>query len=268
MGTENFFNPKLLAGQVALVTGGGTGIGKATSIALGQCGASIAIASRKPENLQQGASEIEAACGPKPLAIECDIRDATRVQEMVAQVHSHFGRLDILVNNAGGQFPQRARDYSVKGWDTVINNNLNGTWYVTQAVGRRMINDGGGSIVNIVANFRRGMPGIAHTSAARAAVANLARTLSIEWGPHNIRINSVAPGPIDTYGFSATYYEGIGTHIGDLPIGRFGTPEEVASAVVFLASPASSWITGTMLEVSGGQQNFGDIWAVDPETDP
>jgi citronellol/citronellal dehydrogenase len=265
VGAGRFFAKDLLAGDGALVTGGGTGIGKAIAMALAECGARVAIASRKFENLERGAAEIAAATGSEPLTAVCDVRDPDAVEAMVADVHRRMGRIDVLVNNAGGQFPQRAEDYTVKGWNTVINNNLNGTWYVTQAVGKRMITDGGGRILNVIANYHRGMPGIAHTSAARAAVDNLAKSLSIEWGRHGIRINSVAPGPIDTYGFAKTYYEGIGMEMSKLPIPRFGTAEEVAAAAVFLVSPASSWTTGATLDVSGGQQIWGDIWAIDPE---
>ena len=268
MGAGRFFARDLLSGQAVLVTGGGTGIGKAIAIAMAECGARVAIASRKPENLEQGAADIAAATGHTPLTVPCDIREPEAVTAMVARVHAELGCIDILVNNAGGQFPQRAESFTVKGWNTVINNNLNGTWYVTQAVAKHMIADGrGGRVVNVVANYHRGMPGIAHTSAARAAVANLAHTLSVEWARHGIRINNVAPGPIDTYGFAKTYYQGIGAEIGKLPVPRFGTVDEVAAAVLFLASPASDWTTAATLDVSGGQQIWGDMWAIDPKVD-
>jgi NAD(P)-dependent dehydrogenase (short-subunit alcohol dehydrogenase family) len=267
MGAGRYFADDLLRGDAALVTGGGTGIGKAIAIALAECGASVAIASRRVENLEQGAGEIESVTGRRPLTVQCDIREPEQVELLVSRVCETLGRIDLLVNNAGGQFPQRAERFSIKGWNTVINNNLNGTWYVTQAAGKRMIAQGGGRIVNVIANYHRGMPGIAHTSAARAAVDNLSKTLAIEWGRHNIRVNSVAPGPIDTYGFAKTYYEGIGATLKNIPIPRFGTVEEVAAAVVFLASPASTWTTGATLDVGGGQHIWGDAWAIDPESD-
>lgn len=267
MGAGVFFSNDLLAGEVALITGGGTGIGRAITLALVECGASAAIASRKPANLERGKAEILAATSCEPFTVVCDIRIPEQVEAMVEAVIERFGRIDVLVNNAGGQFPQRAEQYSIKGWNTVINNNLNGTWYVTQAVGKRMITQKGGRIVNIIACHHRGMPGIAHTSAARAAVENLSKTLSIEWAPHNIRINNVAPGPIDTRGFTSTYDENVRTVVGAIPIARFGTPEEVAAATVFLASQASSWTTGATLDVSGGQQNWGDIWALPRQVD-
>jgi citronellol/citronellal dehydrogenase len=267
MGAGQYFARDLLRDDAVLITGGGTGIGKAIAIAMAECGARVAIASRRPDNLARGSADIAAATGQQPLAIQCDIREPEQVEAMVAHAWQELGRIDVLVNNAGGQFPQRAEQFSIKGWNTVINNNLNGTWYVIQAVGKRMIAQGGGRMVNVIANYHRGMPGIAHTSAARAAVDNLCKTLSVEWSRHNIRINSVAPGPIDTYGFSKTYYEGIGAEIGKLPIPRFGTVDEVAAAVVFLASPASSWTTAATLDVSGGQHVWGDMWAIDPDAE-
>jgi citronellol/citronellal dehydrogenase len=181
---------------------------------------------------------------------------------------AEHGRVDVLVNNAGGQFPQRAEHYSVKGWNAVIDNNLNGTWYVTQAVGKRMIAAGGGRIVNVIANHYRGIPGNAHTSAARAAVANLTKSLAIEWGRHGIRINAVAPGPIEASGFTQNYDPAVVERARGLPLARLGTVEEVAAAIVFLASPASSWTTGSTLDVTGGQHLAGETWVLDPNADP
>jgi citronellol/citronellal dehydrogenase len=250
---------------VALVTGGGTGIGKATAIALIGCGARVVIASRREEHLAAGTADIRDATGQTPLAKVCDIRVPAQVAELVDFVCGHHGRIDVLVNNAGGQFPQRAEEYSVKGWNTVIDNNLNGTWYMTQAVAKVMIGHGGGRIVNVIANYHRGIPGGAHTSAARAAVANLTKTLAVEWGRHGIRINAVAPGPIEQSGFTRTYDPAVIDRARGLPLGRLGTVEEVAAAIVFLASPASSWTTGTTLDVNGGQHLSGETWVVDPD---
>ena len=266
MRAGRFFAPDLMTGDVAIVTGGGTGIGKAVAIALTECGARVAIASRSAEHVQNGAAEIAAATGVTPLARTCDIRRPEEVEGLVAFVIAECGRLDVLVNNAGGQFAQRAEQYSVKGWNTVIDLNLNGTWYATQAAGKRMIAAGAGRIVNVIANHHRGIPGNAHTSAARAAVANLTKTLAVEWGRHGIRINAVAPGPIAASGFTSNYDAAVVAHARDLPLGRLGTVEEVAAAVVFLASAASSWTTGTTLDVTGGQHLAGDTWVVDPES--
>ena len=263
MGAGKFYASNLLAGKRAIVTGGGTGIGRAITIALIECGATVAIASRKQENLDSGAEEIREATGQTPFTKICDIRKIDAVSEFIEAASEHLGGIDILVNNAGGQFPQRAENYSVKGWNTVIDNNLNGTWYVTQTVGKKMIAASQGVIVNVIANYHRGMPGIAHTSAARAAVDNLSRSLAIEWAEHNIRINSIAPGPIDTYGFAKTYYQGIGEGLDSFPISRFGTADEVAAGVLFLAGPTSAWMTGATIDLSGGQHIWGDMWAID-----
>jgi citronellol/citronellal dehydrogenase len=265
MRAGRWFAPDLLRGEVALVTGGGTGIGRATAIALADCGARVVIASRAMEHLEQGAADIAAATGVRPLVRTCDIRHPDQVEALVDFVLGELGRIDVLVNNAGGQFAQRAERYSVKGWNAVVDTNLNGTWYVTQAVGRRMIAAGGGRIVNVVANHSRGIPGGAHTSAARAAVANLTKTLAVEWGPYGIRVNAVAPGPIDASGFTRTYEAEVVERARGLPLGRLGTVEEVAAAIVFLASPASAWTTGSTLDVTGGQHLAGETWVVDPK---
>jgi len=267
MSAARFFARDLLTGEVAIVTGGGTGIGKATALALVECGATVVLASRREEHLATGAAEIAAATGVRPLTAVCDIRKPEQVAELVALAVARHGRLDVLVNNAGGQFAQRAERYSVKGWNAVIDTNLNGTWYLTQAVGKHMIASTGGRIVNVIANHHRGIPGSAHTSAARAAVANLTKTLAVEWARYGIRVNAIAPGPIAASGFTENYDPTVVDRAADLPLGRLGTVDEVAAAVVFLASPASSWTTGATLDVTGGQHLAGNTWTVDPDAE-
>jgi citronellol/citronellal dehydrogenase len=262
MGASSFFAPDLLAGETVLVTGGGTGIGKAVAAAFTHCGARAVIASRSREHLEQGAADIAAVSGVPPLAKVCDIRRPEQVAELVDFVVGERGCIDILVNNAGGQFAQHAERYSAKGWNAVIDTNLNGTWYMTQAVGQKMIAAGGGRIVSIIANHHRGIPGGAHTSAARAAVANLTKTLAVEWGRYGVRINAVAPGPLEASGFTATYDPTVVERARGLPLRRLGTVDEIAAAVLFLASPASSWTTGATLDVNGGQHLEGDTWIV------
>jgi citronellol/citronellal dehydrogenase len=263
MGAASFFATDLMAGRSVLVTGGGTGIGKAIAIAFSACGARVVIASRSPEHLDQGVADIVASTGVTPLAKVCDIRRPEQVDDLADFVVAQLGRIDVLVNNAGGQFAQEAEHYSSKGWNAVIDTNLNGTWHMTQAVGRRMIAAGGGGcIVSIIANHHRGIPGGAHTSAARAAVANLTKTLAVEWGRHGIRINAIAPGPLEASGFTTTYDATVVARARGLPLGRLGSVEEVAAATLFLASPASTWTTGATLDVNGGQHLDGDMWIV------
>ena len=265
MPAGRFFAPGLMKDDVVLVTGGGTGIGKATASAFVECGANVVIASRRQEHLDEGATDIAGATGVTPLTKICDIRKPAQVEALVEFIVARYGRIDVLVNNAGGQFPQHAELYSINGWQAVIDTNLNGTWSVTQAVGKTMIAAARGRIVNVIANHYRGIPGGAHTSAARAAVANLTKTLAVECGRHGIRINAVAPGPIGASGFTRVYEGSVVDHARGLPLGRLGTVEEVAAAIVFLASPASSWTTGTTLDVTGGQHLSGDTWVVDPK---
>lgn len=250
------FAPDLLAGKHALVTGGGTGIGRAIAQALCEAGADVLIAARDVPRLERAAAEIRAATGRR---VECrfvNIRDRSAVEQLAGEARNLFGRIDVLVNNAGGQYPQPARDLRQKGWNAVIDTNLNGTWHMTQVFGSAMLEGEGGVITNVIAVVGRGFPGLAHTAAARAGVLELSRTLAIEWGP-KVRVNCVAPGPIRTSGFEATYDPRIEELFDGIPIARFGKPEEVAWAVVFLSSPAAAYITGEVLYVAGGQQLYG-----------
>ena len=250
------FAADLLAGQTALVTGGGTGLGRAIAQTMAEAGADLLLAARRQELLEQAASEIRAATGRRVETAFVNIRDRDSVEALGERVRELFGGVDMLVNNAGGQFPQRARDFKPKGWNAVIETNLTGTWNVMQVIGGQMLEGNGGSITNVIAVIGRGFPGLAHMAAARAGVLELTRTLAIEWGP-KVRLNCVAPGPIETEGFQATYDPAITRLFEGLPIPRFGTRQENANAVVFLASPAASYITGEVLYVAGGQQIYG-----------
>jgi citronellol/citronellal dehydrogenase len=250
------FAPDLLAGRTALVTGGGTGLGRAIAEGLSAAGASVVIAARRRDPLDVAATEITALTG-NPVEVDLvDIRDRDTV-EALAERH----RIDILVNNAGGQFPQKARDFSANGWRSVIDLNLNGTWTMTQVFGDQMLDGDGGTIVQIVALVGRGMPGIAHSSAARAGVVELSRTLAFEWGP-KVRVNCVAPGAFRTDGWQATYDEGVGNDMSGVPLPYPGRPGDVANAAVFLASPAAAYITGVCLHVDGGMILQGPISAL------
>ena len=254
------YRDDLFKDNVVLVSGGGTGIGKGIAALFGRLGASVVICSRKEENLRSTEALLEK------IGVPCDIYamticDPDQVEKLMNEVWERHGRLDILVNNAGGQFPQDAIDYTTKGWHVVIETNLTGTFYMMQAAARKWRDNGqAGSIVNILAAFYRGMPQIAHTSAARAAVSNLALSLGVEWAPHNIRVNSVAPGTIETVGLNVYPPEARATFTNRNPMRRLGTVMEVAEAVAYLGGPSGTYITGETLTVDGGQYMWGHAW--------
>jgi citronellol/citronellal dehydrogenase len=262
--TRPVFAPDLLAGQTVLVTGGGTGLGRAIAEAFARVGADLLLAARRMDLLETAAKELREATGRRVETAFVNIRDRGSVEALAATAAERFGQIDVLVNNAGGQFPQRARDIRPKGWHAVIETNLYGTWNMTQVFGNQMLEGRGGVVTQIIAVIGRGFPGLAHTGAARAGVLELTRTLAYEWGP-KIRLNCVAPGPVTTRGFNETYDLDMVPGLKQLPIPRFGRPEEVALATVFLSSPAASYITGELLYVAGGQQLYGSNQAIGNE---
>ncbi|MBA3296448.1 MAG: 2,4-dienoyl-CoA reductase [Acidobacteria bacterium] len=242
--------------QVVIVTGGGTGIGLAIAKRLGELGARVAIGSRNAENIEKGTAELRHA-GQDPLAIQVDVRNPEQVDEMVQRVVRHFGRIDILVNNAAGNFVCRAEELSPNGWNAVIGIVLNGSFYCSRAVGRHMISrGGGGSIVSILANYVwTGSAGTIHSAAAKAGVMSMTQTLAVEWAKHRIRVNAVAPGPIESAGAAKQLWdspEAIQRITDMVPLERWGKPEEIADAVAFLVAPGAAYITGEILTVDGG----------------
>jgi NAD(P)-dependent dehydrogenase (short-subunit alcohol dehydrogenase family) len=250
------FADMLLKDHVALITGGGTGIGLAVATRVGQLGARIAIASRNSENLERGSAELRHA-GLDPLCIQVDVRNAEQVDEMVHRVVRHFGRIDILVNNAAGNFICRAEDLSPNGWNAVVGIVLNGSFYCSRAVGRHMIERGkGGAIVSVLANYVwTGSAGTIHSAAAKAGVMSMTQTLAVEWARYRIRVNAVAPGPIETSGAAKQLWntdEAVERIKKMVPLQRWGQPSEVADAVVFLASGSAAFITGETLTIDGG----------------
>ena len=255
------FHPDLMRGQSVLVTGGGSGLGREIAQKLAEAGADLLLAARRREPLLLAAVEINETTGRRVEIAEVNIRDREAVEALGQTAAEHFGQIDVLINNAGGQFAAPAREIKPKGWNAVIDTNLTGTWNMVQVFGNQMLDGDGGCIINMIANIGRGFPGIAHSAAARAGVLELTRTLTHEWGPR-VRLNCLAPGPIWTAGFDATYSERVKSSTRKVPLQRFGTPREVANAAVYLASPAASFIAGEVLYVAGGQQVYGPVQAL------
>jgi NAD(P)-dependent dehydrogenase (short-subunit alcohol dehydrogenase family) len=253
------FAPDLYRGRVALVTGGGRGLGRSIALGFARLGADVVIASRDPKNLEPTRDEIEAA-GARCLAVPTNIREIAEVERLVAAAVERFGAIDFLVNNAGGQFPARPTEISDRGWRSVVDLNLNGTWNMCNRVGRAMVERGSGSIVNIVHiySFERGSPPFAHSGAARAGVVNLTKTLAYHWAHRGVTVNALAPGTCSTSGVreeefahsELADYEQIA--VGDIPTHRLGEADEVAAITLFLCSPAARYINGASIVADGG----------------
>jgi citronellol/citronellal dehydrogenase len=242
-------SPDANAGKVALVTGGGTGIGRATARELVRTGAQLVICGRREEPIRAVEEELGAAC----LAVRADVREPEQVEALVDQALERFGRIDILVNNAGGQFLAPAEKISLKGWRAVHRLNVDAVWDLTRAVAERsMIPNRDGVVVLIGFSPRRGMAEMAHAAAARAALENLAGSLALEWSTHGIRAFCVALGNIATEGLDGYGPERVAEWESEVPLGRLGTPEEAAALIAFLVSPGGGYVTGTTVVMDGG----------------
>lgn len=255
---QSIFRPELFADQVIVISGGGTGIGRATARELAALGAHVVICSRSSEHLEPTRAEIEAAGGAVTAQV-CNIRDPESVEALFATVEERLGGAHGLVNNAGGQFISPAETITPKGWHAVVETNLTGAFLMSQAALRHGIQAHGGAIVNIVAEVWRGFPGMAHSGAARAGVINLTQTLALEWARFGVRVNAVAPGIINSSGLK-TYPEavqaGLASIARETPAGRMGTEDEIAASVIFLLSPAAAYISGATLKVDGASSLY------------
>jgi NAD(P)-dependent dehydrogenase (short-subunit alcohol dehydrogenase family) len=263
---ESVFRGDLFRDHVAIVTGGGSGIGLVTARELAALGARVAICGRTVEKIDAGIAALRAD-GAADDAIHggrCDIREPDSIDAFVDAVLAKWGRVDVLVNNAGGQFPGPAVSISPRGFEAVVRNNLLGTFNVARAVAiKAMLPQKRGRIVNVTAMVVRGFPGMSHTGAARAGVENLTRSLAVEWAEHGVRVNAVAPGNNIRSSGTAQY----GDEMMEIarratPLKRLGQPDEIARVIVFLASAANDFVTGQVWGVDGGQPLWGDIWPI------
>ena len=257
---NSVFRPGLFAGQVVIVTGGGSGIGRCTAHELVSLGARVALVGRKLEKLQAVQREIAEAGGVVTTHV-CDIREEDAVRATVSAVLAEHGRIDGLVNNAGGQFPAPLAQTSARGWDAVVRNNLTGGFLVARECYTQWMAQHGGAIVNIIADIWMGMPGMGHSGAARAGMLNFTETAALEWGP--VRVNAVAPGWIASSGMDQ-YPPEMTAQIRGMaqlvPVQRMGTESEVSAAIGFLLSEAAAFVSGACLRVDGAAPNAKRIW--------
>jgi citronellol/citronellal dehydrogenase len=259
--SSRIFAPGLLDGQVCVVSGAGTGLGKQTALELVRLGATVVGCGRRPEPLAEMVAEAQALGGNADYEA-IDIRDDEAVDGFFDGVLERHGRLDVLVNNAGGQFLSPAEAISPKGFRTVIELNVTGTWLMTHAAATKaFIPAEAGKVISITLSPHNGMPGMVHSGAARAAVENMMRTLSIEWARFGIRTVAVAAGHFDTQTLRTKYPKEVVEAVpATVPVGRLGTEEEWAWLVAYLASPAGDFFSGTVITMDGGRDNWFGSW--------
>jgi citronellol/citronellal dehydrogenase len=258
---SRIFAPGLLDSQVCLISGAGTGLGRATARELALLGATVVGCGRRLEPLEAMAREIVDAGGTAE-AVSADIRDGDAVERLMDGIVERHGRLDVLVNNAGGQFLSPAEAISAKGFRTVIELNVQGTWQMTHAAATKaFIPQRSGKVVSVTVSPHHGMPGMVHTGAARAAVENMMRTLSVEWARFNVKLCAIAAGQFDTEVLRTKYPKQVSENVArTVPLGRLGTPEEMAWLIAFLASPAGDFFSGAVLTLDGARDNWFGSW--------
>ncbi len=253
-------NPFSLDGKTAIVTGGGTGIGKSIALEFARAGADVAICSRKPEHLEPVVKEIQKL-GKRSYAMAVDVRQEEQVKAMVEKAVADWGRLDVMVNNAGASFRSKPEDISPNGWNTVVGINLTGAFLGCKWAGRQMMEQKGGGVIINIASIAGvyGSTMMPHYGAAKAGVIMLTRELGSAWGRKGVRVNCIAPGPVETEGYldvlkqagpdGKKTYDAVAARVG---MGRWGRVEEIAWPCIFLASGASAWMTGETIVIDGG----------------
>ena len=258
---SEIFREDLLEGQVCLVSGAGSGLGRASALELARLGATVIGCGRRPEPITETAAMI-AGAGGKGEAESMDIRDEQAVDALIDGVLERHGRLDVLVNNAGGQFLSPAEAITPKGFRTVIELNVVGTWLMTHAAATRaFIPQGGGKVLSVTLSPHAGMPGMVHSGAARAAVENMMKTLSIEWSQYGVKLCALAAGQFGTETMRTKYPAVVVENLQKtIPIGRLGTEEEWAWLVAYLASPAGDFYSGTTITMDGARDNWFGTW--------
>ena len=266
MAYRSAFAPGLMAGRVALVTGGGSGIGRCTAHELAALGARVALLGRKADKLLAVQAEITQDGGQASTHV-CDIRQEDAVRQVVAEVLAAHGRIDALVNNAGGQYITPLAQTSAKGWQAVIDTNLTGGFLVARECYLQAMQQHGGAIVNIVADMWGSMPGMGHSGAARAGMVSFTETAAVEWAPSGVRVNAVAPGYIASSGmdhYPPEHGPRLRAMAATVPLGRFGNEAETSAGIVFLLSPAASFISGTVLRIDGARPQARQGWEPPP----
>ena len=262
MSYQSVFHPDLFKGQVYIVTGGGSGIGRCTAHELAALGARVALVGRKAEKVESVKAEITEDGGIASAHV-CDIREEDSVKATVKAIIAEHGGLNGLVNNAGGQFQAPLTGINQKGWETVVRTNLTGGFLMARESYTQALSKTGGAIVNIVADMWGGMPGMGHSGAARAGMVNFTQTAAVEWGASGVRVNAVAPGWIASSGmdnYPEHMQQGIRSLGDNVPIKRMGTESEVSSAICFLLSPGAAFISGDCLRIDGGASQGGRVW--------